>query len=197
MGDADRADPGAAAAPHAAGAATTPAAEAGELVLAELLPLAIPEAARRGPGRPAGARNIRTEQTARVIVARYGDPLIASAAIGNMPLDQLVTFIRKVASDCGLVVGKGVGVFDLLRFQAECRRDVMPFIHAKRAPVDEEGEVRLPMLGIVAPGGSYATGGVDRGASIEDAIDVVANQGVTTDDEAKSHDEKSHDDATD
>ncbi|NLS27942.1 hypothetical protein S2M10_29440 [Sphingomonas sp. S2M10] len=42
-----------------------------------------------GPGRPKGSGNKRTEQLAKLIVQKFGDPVEAMASIYAMPLDQL------------------------------------------------------------------------------------------------------------
>lgn len=185
MGEPGKAQKHLVAGTHTAAADQAPggAAELGalpELVGAEdlgvedLLPLAIPEAARRGVGRPAGSRNLRSEKTARMLVARYGDPLAASIAIGNMSLPDFVTWLRTVASERGMRVGKDVGVFDLLRFQEECRRNVMPFIHGKRAQTDDTGAVVVPVIGIGSVNVQVNAAPGAGARSIEDAIDAEA-----------------------
>lgn len=161
-----------------------------ELGLDDLLPMAIPETARRGAGRPAGARNIRTELTARAAIGRYGDPLMATVALGNMPLDALVTWLRTTASDCGMRVGKDVGVFDLLKFQEECRRNALPYLHAKRASTDEKGD---PVPPTVLAIGTFQQTNVQVNAGARSIEDVVDNQMVIEHEEDKSHDDKSHD----
>jgi hypothetical protein len=42
--------------------------------------------ARRGPGRPPGARNRRTDEAARIYMAEFGDPLRRAVAISAMPI---------------------------------------------------------------------------------------------------------------
>lgn len=165
-----------------------------------LLPLAIPDAARRVRGRPARSPNIRTNKTFEVAVSRYGDPLIAEIAIGNMAPDELIKWVRTIASDCGLKVG--ATVMDVLRFQASCREAALPYGHARRAPTNEKGETVLPIigLGMVAPGN--APGGHVAGLDLESAIDaefeeVQQDQEVSEAAGGQSHDKKSHDAAGD
>jgi hypothetical protein len=114
--------------------------------LPAMLPLAIPESERRGAGRPVNSPNIRTNKTFQIAAAKYGDPLIAEIALGNMPTRELIKELRSVASDAGLKLGGTV--MDVLRFQADCRRASLPFGHAKRAPVNEIGETVPPVLGL-------------------------------------------------
>lgn len=51
------------------------------------------EAAKGGPGRPAGSRNKRSDDLAKLIVHRHGDPVMAMAAMYAMPLDQLIELV--------------------------------------------------------------------------------------------------------
>ncbi|RMF02559.1 MAG: hypothetical protein D6773_08490, partial [Alphaproteobacteria bacterium] len=61
---------------------------------------------------------------ARALVERYGDPLEADVAIGTMSPGELVTELRKIASDRGIKLDMTLG--DILRLQAACRKDAMP-----------------------------------------------------------------------
>lgn len=144
----------------------------------DLLPMAAPEPTRRGPGKPKGAVNIRTNQTFQVAVSRYGDPLIGSIAIGNMQTKELITWLRTLASDCGLKLG--ATVMDVVRFQEECRRNAMPYGHAKRAAVDEQGSPVVPVIGLGTVI-QHADRVEVRGHSIEDRIAAEAKtiQGVS------------------
>lgn len=47
----------------------------------------------RGPGRPKGAINKKSQQLAREVIAKYGCPVEGAAAIYAMPLDQLVELL--------------------------------------------------------------------------------------------------------
>lgn len=49
----------------------------------------------RGAGRPAGARNKRTEKIARYFVHKYGDPIDIAGQIITTPLEVLVATIRQ------------------------------------------------------------------------------------------------------
>jgi hypothetical protein len=148
---------------------------------------------RRGPGRPKGARNIRTETVAVALIERYGDPLEADVAIGTMPLGELITEMRTIASDRGLKLE--ASVMDLARWQRDCRGQAMPYLHSRRATTDDKGVPVTPVI---------AFGRADRvtiNAGSRSIEDVEANQGVIDvtpgAGAAKSHDGKSHDDASD
>lgn len=180
---------------HTAGAA----AELGEDIglarrdrtpkLPEHDPRLVPDGAARGVsispqrvrGRPAGASNLKDTEVARQLVAKHGDPLEADVAIGSMPLGDLITLMRCIASDRGLKLG--ATVMDIARFQHDCRKAAMPFLHSKRATVDDKGNPVLPIIGIGKVGTLNLGVG---GQSIEDMIDaenMKVVQGVSDDTE--------------
>jgi hypothetical protein len=168
---------------------------------ADLFGGAIPSVAKRAAGRPEGAPNIRTNKTFQVAVSRYGDPLITSVALGNMDTIELIRWVRQVASETGLKMGMTVKEF--LEFQRECRKDAFPYGHAKRVPVTEKGEDALP---VIVFGGSGNTNNVQIGAAAAPALDLetaLAMRDKAQQDQQlidvspnKSHDGKSHDDAS-
>lgn len=171
-----------------------PGAEpAGEVGLDDLLPLAIPNTGRKGPGRPKGAQNLRTNKTFAAAVSRYGDPLIASIAMGNMDTRDLITDLRKIASDCGLKLG--ATVMDVVRFQEQCRAAATPYGHGKRIATDDKGNDVLPVF--VMGGAAGSTTNVSVGSSLEDRIaaeqKAKQDQSVIDITANVSHEEKSHD----
>jgi hypothetical protein len=126
--------------------------------------------------------------------------LIASIAWGNMGTADLITEMRKIASDCGIKLG--ATVMDVVRFQQQCRADALPYGHAKRAPVNEVGHDVTPVLIMGGGRGSTTNVQINGGSmSIEDRIEAerIAKQNhmVIDNDAEVSHDGKSHDDATD
>ncbi|GJE06362.1 hypothetical protein AOPFMNJM_1678 [Methylobacterium jeotgali] len=147
--------------------------------LDELLPLA-PPPARRGPGRPPGARNKRTQQLASYYLGRYGDPLEALLAMGTGDLTHTHRALADAARATGLPLhgggekGKVMTVMDLLVFKQRCLETVLPYLHARLAPTDDKGDPVVPILalGTVRPGAAEA---VAKGGalSIEDLIDVT------------------------
>lgn len=153
-------------------------------------------APKRGPGRPAGSTNLRDNAVAQALVDSYGMPLEADVAIGNADIGGLVTLLRTIASDRGLKLGMTLG--DVVRWQADCRRNAMPYLMGKRAQVDKDGQ---PVPPVVLGLGRYAEPGAGApGSSIEDRLAARAaaeqNQGVIDVEAGKSHDGKSHDDAS-
>lgn len=124
-------------------------------------------APQRVRGRPQGSTNIKDTEIAQQLIAQYGDPLQADVAIGAMPLGDLITLLRCIASDRGVKLGGTV--MEIARFQHECRKAAMPFLHSKRATVDDKGNPVLPIIGI-GKVGTLNLGGTGR--SIEDMVDA-------------------------
>lgn len=110
-------------------------------------------------------------------------------ATAGMPLRDLITELRKIASDVGMKLGGSV--MDVARFQRECRNDAMSYIHAKRAPETAKGDPVVPVLGIGRIEQHNTTVYVG-GRSLEEA---VQDQSVTIIDGEVSHGEKSHDES--
>lgn len=162
-----------------------------------LLPLGFSPLAMKGPGRPAGAKNRRTDLVAQYLVDRFGDPLTATMSVAGRPLVELVRELRIVASDCGMKLG--ATVMDVARWQQQCRIDALPYIHAKRAPETAKGDPVVPIIGI-GRFEQHNTVVMPGARSIEDALDqaaanMQADQGVTTIDHEVSHEDKSHDES--
>lgn len=173
------------AAPGNGGSRLAPVPADDDARLDGLLPLGISPLASRGVGRPKGAQNKRSKTVADYVVKRFGDPLEAAASVAGRPLADLVEDLRKIASDKGTKLG--ATVMDIARWQQEIRRDMLPYIHAKRAPVGADGEpVEPPTFHFhnwPQPAG-YQEGAKPR--SVEDIVDVTLheeNQGLSDDGE--------------
>lgn len=152
--------------------------------------LPVAEAAKLKPlpkgtgGRPLGARNRRTDLVAEYLIGRYGDPLEASVSLGMMPLKDLVPTLRAAASDLGLKLGMSIG--DILRLQAELRREALPYLHARRAPETAQGDPVLPVVGIGTYVAAQTVNIAGAGRSVEDVIEGEINQEVSDDAAGKS-----------
>lgn len=203
-GDGRKADIGAFGGTHApsAGGAPSPSAMpddggAEQLALDELLPAAIPGDSRKGPGRPKGAQNLRTNKVFAAAVSRYGDPLMATVAMGNMSPAALIVELRKIASDTGIKLG--ATVMDVVRFQEQCRAAAVPYGHGKRIASDDKGNDVLPVF--VMGGASGSTTNVNVGSSLEDRIaaeqKAKQDQSVIDVTPNMSHGGKSHDQSSD
>lgn len=174
-----------------AGAALDPAEDAR---LDEQLPLGQSEPARRGPGRPKGARNRRTAEVADYLVRRYGDPLEGLMSIGLRSTGELIGELKRLGATHSLKLGGSV--MDVLALQRQCLEAALPFIHARRAPVDDRGNPVLPILNVGLFNGTPARAEAGKGMSIEDVPYTVRheeNQGLSDSAGERSHDEVSHD----
>jgi len=188
-----------------AGAALDPAEDAR---LDEQLPLGQSEPARRGPGRPKGARNRRTTEVADYLVHRYGDPLEGLMVLGMGSLEHTALELHRAIQSLkaqGVPIARdpkgrelvGVDLNEVLKIKRAALEAVLPYIHARRAPTDEKGNVALPIMNIgmfaAAPQGAFEAG---KGMSIEDVPYTVRheeNQGLSDSAGERSHDEASHD----
>jgi hypothetical protein len=135
----------------------------------------------RGVGRPPGARNLATKQVKEFIVKMFGDPMIESAR-------WLLHTPASLGRELGITV---VEAFDR---QQRIREALMPFIHAKIAPVGEDGRA-MPFFQLIMG----ASTGADRAglAPWLDDPEIAAalehegqqNQGVSDADREKSYGE--------
>lgn len=116
---------------------------------------------KRGPGRPPGARNKRTQDLAAYYLGRYGDPLEGLLALGSGDLRHTLAQMATLARDTGLRLARGedgLTVMDLMAFKRGCLEAALPYLHAKLAPTNDKGEAVVPILafGTVAPGADAA-----------------------------------------
>jgi len=89
--------------------------------------------ARRGPGRPPGATNRRTQDWVDYILARYRSPLIVLAEMFSRPVGQLAKEL-----DCTRA--------EALRYQIAAAKELAPYVHAKMpvaVQIDGKGVVQL------------------------------------------------------
>ena len=137
----------------------------GELLGLPEPPAVVRAREKRKGGRPPGARNKRTEDVAREVIERMGDPLLHLVAIATAPVDELLAV--------GLKPGEAMAEKRLAATAA------LPYLH-QRAPV----QVDLRGQQVV-----YLT--IDAGAAPpeqnQEVIDVVAlhSDGARSDNAAK------------
>jgi hypothetical protein len=82
--------------------------------------------AKRGAGRPPGARNKRTEAFREYLLSRYRSPLTVLAEIYTRPVADLA---RELACP----------VKDALKMQMDAARELAPYLHSK-APIEVTGK---------------------------------------------------------
>lgn len=140
---------------------------AAELVQRELSPQAalldlpadrVVEIVRRGAGRPRGSRSRRTEDTARAVIERFGDPLLRQVAVATMPLAELMA--------------AGLSFADALAEQRLAAVAVLPYLHQRQAIAVDVSTHRVVHLTI----GDLPTG---EGSGTAEIVGVVVNQGLS------------------
>ncbi|WP_321337922.1 hypothetical protein [Breoghania sp.] len=160
--------------------------------------------ARRGPGRPKGALNRKTEQLQKLWSARgFKDPLMLQGEfMSSHPADLWRWFVTEQAKVDGLspaeaiakaMLGKLDGVPtipEIVAMQLKTADQVAPYLHGKMPVRDDDGEdERLPVL-VVDLGtdqvsqGRYA-GGADEPMSIGAPVEGQSeqNQGLSGNEE--------------
>lgn len=103
---------------------------------------------RRGPGRPAGAINKKTQDMARMILAKYQSPLVFLAE----------TYSRKVSDLAIELQCKPVEAFQV---QLRAAQELAPFLHGKM-PVEVNVRGELPMLLLGDPAMFAAQYGIEE-----------------------------------
>jgi hypothetical protein len=96
----------------------------------------------RGPGRPKGATNKRTEEWTEYLLRRYASPLIGLAETYSRPLIELAREIAAIAGVPNLTVSE---VIELLRVQEAAKVALAPYLHSKQ-PIALEVEGGLVPL---------------------------------------------------
>lgn len=124
----------------------------------------------RGPGRPPGARNKRTEVTVAHLLQRYRDPrAVALERIQMHPAD--------------LAALLGCPVFDASQEQRLYMQAIFPFIHARITPevIDNRQVIHLHLGGLDGAG-EAATAGAVRVLDAVEYHEVAESSSATTDD---------------
>jgi hypothetical protein len=92
---------------------------------------------RRGrPGRPAGARNRRSEDVARHVIESLGDPLVRQVAIATAPLGELAAAL-------------GCTLMDAAVEQRLAAAVVLPYLHRRQPLAVDVTDHRMVTLTIV------------------------------------------------
>ena len=106
------------------------------------------EGETRGPGRPKGSRNKRSDDLARLIAHKYGDPVEYMASLYAMPFDQLVELVKK--ADGGKASKTGDIAIKVLNIQLSAAKAVSEYVHSRK-PVEHQVDLKnLPTF--VMPG---------------------------------------------
>lgn len=89
--------------------------------------------ARRGAGRPPGAKNKNTEAWREYILSRYPSPLIGLAETYSRPLGDLAEELRCTRKDA-------------FQIQLQCMNAVLPYVHQKQPQAIDLGDGGLMTL---------------------------------------------------
>lgn len=107
----------------------------------------------RKPGRPKGARNKRSDDLAKLIVHKHGDPVEFMASLYRMPLDQLVEML--CIADPGTKEAKrGDAAIKALNVQLAAAKAVSEYVHSKK-PVEVKAEVGVDGVIVMSGGGNF------------------------------------------
>lgn len=111
---------------------------------------------KRGPGRPAGARNRKTEDFARFLLSRHASPLQVMAETYSRPVQDLAAEL-------------GCSVAEAFKLQLLAARELAPYLHGKM-PVAVDLNTNVPVLNLVLPGGQ---GVQNQSVDFQGLIDVT------------------------
>lgn len=107
----------------------------------------------RGAGRPAGSGNVATREVRDFIRKVFGDPMLETAR-------WMMHTPETLAKELGCTL---LEAFDRLQ---GLREALMPFMHAKLAPVDDAGRAVVPQFALMI--GDRVIGSGDRAPWMED-----------------------------
>lgn len=101
----------------------------------------------RGPGRPAGSPNKRTEAVVEYMLRRYRSPLEALAGIYSRPLGAVLADLADALEVMGVRAKPSWGqVLDVLRLQVAAAKELAPYLHQKQptaVEVDAKGSIPI------------------------------------------------------
>lgn len=100
----------------------------------------------RQAGRPAGALNRRTLMLKRYYQARgFRDPAVGLGEIISADPLELLAWFRQVDGD------KAPTLFEIAKWQAAIKVQMMPFLHSKMPTLIDTGDRRVPVFVSVSP----------------------------------------------
>lgn len=117
-------------------------------------------AARRGPGRPKGARNRRTEATLAYLMARHRMPLEGLLAMAEMEVEELAMRLK-------------CSPLDAWQEKRLCWIAALPYCHQRQPLAVDVTDRKIVHLTIVD--GEVAPAGADEGGMTLDARIVTAD----------------------
>jgi len=82
---------------------------------------------RRGPGRPKGSRNRRTDEWVNFLLSRYQSPLVVLAETYSRPVAVLAAELN-----CDII--------EAARIQLQAAKELAPYLHQKLPMADTDGQ---------------------------------------------------------
>lgn len=152
--------------------------ETGALDAPSPLSLAI-EPRKRGPGRPQGSRNRRTEAVAAWLLSQHRHPVLVMMEAYSMTPGELARRIGIAEPDADQLL-------DLLKLQLRMAEAVAPYV-AQKLPqavqVQAEGAVQVTFAGVSLParGGSPGGGAVIEGEAMAVRLPFKSDAASRTD----------------
>lgn len=129
--------------------------------------------ARRGAGRPPGAKNKNTEAWREYILSRYPSPLVGLAETYSRPLGDLATELSCTRKEA----------FDI---QQRCMEAVLPYVHQKQPQAVElsDGGLMTLVIGKIEARSAASAPGL----TLEPVdLEIEENQGFTDSENGKSN----------
>lgn len=124
---------------------------------------------QRGRGRPAGARNKRTDDLAKLVAQQHGDPVMFMASLYSTPLDQLVEMM--IIADPGSKSAKiGDVAAKAIAIQFAAARAVAEYSHSKK-PV--QAEIKVGVDGVIVMPGAHALGQHPVTQVLQNTVDAI------------------------
>ncbi|SFO77565.1 hypothetical protein SAMN04488056_112154 [Cohaesibacter marisflavi] len=169
-----------------------------------------PRMEKRGPGRPKGATNRKTQAIEKLYRAKgLRDPLLAQGEIASAhPLDLHKQIVVMQAHAQGIKADKAMDAYragtlfgvpsiaEVMALQTKVQDQLTPYLYGKKPQQSEEENDRLPMLFIDLGDDSQSEtnqaseGLLSIGHGIEDQSQQ--NQSLSKSDNQASHDKVSH-----
>lgn len=139
-----------------------------------------PDPARRGAGRPPGAKNRSTEAWRKFLLSQYPSPLVALAEMYSRSVFDLALELGFASDQPGGRKAKPEELLELVKIQLQCAKELAPYVHQKQPMAIEAGNGGLMQL--VINTGTYSAKQVEEaGVMRVNFIDVESesNQGLS------------------
>lgn len=134
----------------------------------------------RGAGRPPGSKNKSTEEWRTFLLSRYSAPLIALAEVYNRKPQDIAIEFGLVDHATGKCTATFDQLFDILKIQLQCAKELAPYLHQKQPMAIEAGEKGL--ISLVFQSAPVTQQQVDEAGTMSvNFIDAetIDNQGLT------------------